>query len=191
MKIAITGHRPNKLGFDYSLSSKWVGRIAERIVDVLEEQRKLLLLKNSEIVPEITGICGMALGIDTLYARICVQLGIPFIAALPFVGQERIWPNASKALYYSLLRYALAIHIVDVGRTVSYSSYEHMSPTGYSGEKMHKRNVWMVDQLNIEQNDALIGVWDKSSGGTANCIKYAQNKIGDGNIIYINPKDYK
>lgn len=49
---------------------------------------------------------------------------------------------------------------------------------------MQKRNEWMVDNCDI-----LIAVWDKSPGGTKNCVDYAESKKKQ--IIYINPKNYE
>jgi uncharacterized phage-like protein YoqJ len=47
---------------------------------------------------------------------------------------------------------------------------------------MQDRNIWMVDHC-----DALIAVWDGTSGGTANCVRYAQ-KVGKP-IVFIDPYD--
>jgi nucleoside 2-deoxyribosyltransferase len=45
---------------------------------------------------------------------------------------------------------------------------------------MQDRNIWMVDHC-----DALIAVWDGTSGGTANCVGYAK-RVGKP-IVYIDP----
>lgn len=58
MRIAFTGHRPNKLWNDYDLKSKEVLKIRARILEVLgciyDQSKEPLML-----------ITGMALGIDT------------------------------------------------------------------------------------------------------------------------------
>lgn len=58
----------------------------------------------------------------------------------------------------------------------------------YAAWKMQKRNEHMIDRLS-NNNDFLIAVWDGSSGGTANCIKYAKNM--NKNIIHIDPYNIK
>ena len=131
---------------------------------VKEELRKVL----TELKPE-KAISGMAIGVDTIAAELCIELGIPFIAAVPFKGQESIWPTESKKKYNELLSKASEVVIVSEG--------------GYSAYKMQTRNIWMTDRC-----DKLIGVWDGSSGGTANCIFYAKS-IGK-EVIIINPKNY-
>lgn len=63
--------------------------------------------------------------------------------------------------------------------------YQKISNTLIPGDKlnfkaMQKRNEYMVDLA-----DRVIVVWDGSKGGTANCVKYAEN-VGK-KIIRIEP----
>jgi uncharacterized phage-like protein YoqJ len=164
MKIAITGHRPNKLGNDYDLKSELVEAIKHNILKILKDRGIIYYDIPCSHVGH-TLITGMALGIDTLFAKIAIEYKIPFIAAIPFKGQESMWPIKSAVLYHILLTKAKEIVIVSEG--------------GYSVTKMQLRNEWMVDNC-----DLLIAIWDGSAGGTANCIKYAKDKK---EIIYINP----
>jgi uncharacterized phage-like protein YoqJ len=111
----------------------------------------------------------MALGFDQDLAYVSIEMAIPFIAAVPFVGQERIWPQEAKDFYNQLLSVAESIVIV--------------SPGEYSVDKMQARNEWMVDHCSI-----LIACWDGSKGGTGNCVKYAKEIRRE--IDLINPKDF-
>jgi uncharacterized phage-like protein YoqJ len=103
-------------------------------------------------------ITGMALGWDQAWAEAAVGLAIPFIAAVPFARQESTWPEPSQRLYRDLLVQAAETVIV--------------LPGGYAPYKMQVRNEWMVDRA-----DCVVALWDGTSGGTANCIAYA-NKTG-------------
>ena len=164
MKIAITGHRPDKLDNDYDLKSLLTSEIKLKIIEVIDE--KIMQFPN-----ELVLISGMALGIDTLFAKIAIELNLPFIAALPCVGQQSRWPEKSRKQYFEILQNELCeIHYV--------------SNSGYTNFCMQKRNEWMVNECNI-----LIAVWDGSSGGTSNCIKYA--KKVNREIIIINPDDFR
>lgn len=156
--VAFTGHRPDKLPnkeTGYNLPNP-------TYIHICQQLEKHLL----ELNPD-KAITGMALGVDSYAANVCIKLGIPFIAAIPFIGQEKIWPEKSKKAYYALLNKACEKVIVSSG--------------GYSAHKLQLRNEWMVDH-----SDILIAVWDKSSGGTANCINYALSK--NKKIIYIDPR---
>jgi uncharacterized phage-like protein YoqJ len=102
-----------------------------------------------------TFISGMALGVDTDAAELVLEKGQKLIAAVPFVGQESKWISGIE-------RYR---HILSQAEVVI------VSPGGYSAQKMQVRNEYMVDRSSL-----LIAVWDGTSGGTANCVRYAQSK---------------
>jgi uncharacterized phage-like protein YoqJ len=154
MIVSFTGHRPNKLG-GYQIPNPIYTYIIQELNNIL------LKLK-----PE-KAISGMALGWDQWAAQTCIDLQIPFIAAIPFVGQEKIWPQTSKDIYNALLQKAVEQVIVCEG--------------GYAAWKMQKRNEWMVDRSNI-----VIACFDGTNGGTANCIRYAKEKNKE--LIIINPQ---
>ena len=154
MIVAFTGHRPDKLG-GYKLPNDTYIKVCRDIDWLLKEL-------NPEKV-----ISGMALGVDQWAANIAYKLGIPFIAAIPFEGQELAWPEASQKTYRILRKLASEEVIVSQG--------------GYSADKMQVRNIWMVDNC-----DSLIAVWDGSKGGTGNCVEYA--KSVDRKIYQIDPR---
>lgn len=165
MKIAITGHRPNKLGNDYDLTSPLIKKIKDRILIIIMNNSSPTQLDNKEI----TLISGMALGIDTLFAKIAIENNIPFIAAIPCVEQYKMWPDESIDRYFDIVNHPLC-------------TQHYCTDSVYNTTCMQIRNEWMVDNCDI-----LIAVWDGSSGGTANCVKYAESK--NKQIIYINPKE--
>jgi len=124
--------------------------------------------KLKELSPEKT-ISGMAVGSDQLFAVICFRLGIPFIAAVPFIGQECKWPENIQKQYFKILDKAKEIVIVSDGE--------------YSNEKFKIRNEWIINNCN-----KLLAYYDGSiRSGTGHCYNYA-NKINK-EIIRINPKE--
>lgn len=102
-------------------------------------------------------ISGVALGWDTAWAIAALRLGIDLVSAVPFEGQELRWPAQSQARYRKILSKSQHVEIV--------------SPGGYSSYAMQKRNEWMVDN-----SDRVVALWDGSSGGTGNCIRYAKKR---------------
>lgn len=144
MIVAVTGHRPQKLGCGYGAST---------VQDRVREELRGFLRNSSP--DSFEGISGMALGVDQWFAEICIELGIPFTAAIPFDGQENKWPLEAQTHYHEILARAAVRHIV--------------CPGGYAPWKMQRRNEYMVDNC-----DVLLAVWDGSPGGTANCVKYAE-----------------
>lgn len=143
--IAFSGHRPDKIG-GYSLPNPTYTKICQ------ETENILLQLKPDKC------ISGLALGYDQYAMSVCLKLGIPVLAAVPFLGQEKAWPEASQKSYRRLLAKAAEVVIVSEG--------------GYAPWKMQTRNEWMVNNC-----DLLLCCWDGSRGGTGNCVVYAE-KIG-------------
>lgn len=153
MIIAVTGHRPNKLG-GYHPNNPVKVAVKKWLKDELSPR-----------MPDIKlAISGMAIGADQWFAEVCIELGIPFEAAVPFASQAFRWPPETKNIYYSLVAKAAIETIV--------------SPGEYSPEKMQIRNKYMVDKC-----DLLLAVWNGTNGGTFNCINYARSL--NKHIVYI------
>lgn len=139
--LAGTGHRPEQLG-GYAPNNT-TSRIYARTLDHL-----------TRLKPEKV-ISGMALGFDLMLAEACVELKIPFIAAVPCATQADVWPLPSRAKWKHLISKAADVQVL---------------AQKYTMRCMQDRNVWMVDHA-----DGLIVCWNgETSGGTWNCIQYAR-----------------
>lgn len=160
--IAGTGHRPNKLGYEYDGIGVYSNAMAYGI------QRQIDIIKPTD------GITGMALGFDMKLAEIFILNGIQFIAAIPCIGQERMWPLKSQDRYNRILSSSLC------------TKY-YVSQRPYDNQCMQNRNIWMVDQLTGPE-DKLLALSDGTGGGTMNCLKYAFNKLSLNKIVVMDPK---
>lgn len=141
MIVAATGHRPEKLGGYDEKTRRALGALATEWLHYNRPDKV---------------ISGMALGWDQAVAAACVVLGIPFIAAVPFMEQPDRWPDAAKARYRRLLE--AADEVVGVG-------------TNWQSNAMQRRNEWMVDRA-----DKMLALHSGSWGGTFNCLEYARKK---------------
>ena len=146
--VAFTGHRPNKLsrrGYGDTVTEEFIQEALEDLLGWVKPNG---------------AITGMAQGVDQIATAACIKLRIPFTAAVPFRGQESIWPQAAQARYHQLLQHAEKIVYTN-------ESYKFSSPS--IPDLMQHRNEYLVDNSQL-----LIGVFDGTPGGTANCIRYAQ-----------------
>lgn len=142
MILSFTGHRPDKLGDERNPIPAGAKMTAVDFLLVARPERCIV---------------GMAQGWDMAVASACIDLNIPFTAAIPFCGQELCWPERVQKLYLDMINHRLATqHIV--------------APGGYSAGKMSLRNGWMVDH-----SDAVIALWNGTPGGTGNCVRYAKH----------------
>jgi uncharacterized phage-like protein YoqJ len=158
--MAFTGHRPDKLGREYDYDGPYSNYLRSQFKHILLTRRPRQV------------ISGMALGVDTLACQVALVLEIPVLASIPFEGQECRWPRKSQDLYNSLLADPLVTKLV-------------VCEGSYNSAKMQIRNEHMVDNC-----DLLVSVWNGTTGGTMNCVRYAEKKK-DLEIILINPEGWR
>lgn len=158
MKIAFTGHRPNKLG-GYALCPEH-RKIRTHIHKFLTQQRE-------EFGADLKVISGCALGIDQFAMEVAQSLGIPVIAAIPFDGFNSKWPLTSVRKLGMMLENCEDVQVV--------------CEPGYAAWKLQKRNEWMVDEA-----DLVVAYWDGSEGGTKNCIDHTKSRHRDLVVFDLN-----
>lgn len=146
MRIAITGHRPQRLNKEYDGIGPMSDWLREEINKVLDMHSPTQL------------ISGMALGVDQLFAEIAIKRNLDLLAAIPCKNQEKMWPQKSKDRYNEILQYPNCEKVY-----VSES---------YSGWAMQKRNQYMVDNCDL----LIACWNHIPQGGTYNCVRYAQSK---------------
>lgn len=157
MRIAVTGHRPNKLGNEYGYDGTYTAFIKNELQIIIDQYNPTQM------------ISGMAQGVDTIWAVLAIKNKIPLVAAIPCVNHDAKWPQKAKDIYATIIKRASKSHYVNGG--------------AYTNTCMQDRNMWMVDNCDI-----LVAIWDGSSGGTANCVRYARSLRRQIKIIIIDPK---
>jgi uncharacterized phage-like protein YoqJ len=163
MKIAITGHRPNKIG-GYATCQKHVA-LKDHMRTFLKEK----LSQNSDL----TLISGGALGIDQFWIEVGQELNIPIMVIIPFHGFEAKWPIHSQQYFHKL---------IDKCHGISYASNEIPRNKQEAVAAILKR-----DRMLIQAADAIVAYWNGSSGGTAHTVKFA--KESNKEPIIFNPDE--
>lgn len=159
MILGVAGHRPQRLGgFEQTNPTRDL---------VVEKLRELLARLNSN-PPGIIVEVGMALGVDFWTCSLCTELGIPYVAVVPFKGAESKWSRQVQEQYNQLLRGA--------------SKVVYVSEPPYEPRKMLIRNEWLV-----EHADKVLVVWTGERSGTGH-VAYTAVKAGKPTIM-LNPQD--
>jgi len=149
--LAGTGHRPEKLGGHTEVAR-------QKLVAFARDQ--LAHYNRNGSIGKV--VSGMALGWDQALAEAAVALDIPVLAAVPCEGQDSTWPPHARRRYREFLEQrGVTVHVV--------------CPGPYKPWKMQVRNEWMCDRAQY-----LLGLWDGTDGGTANCMRYAFKKMERG-----------
>lgn len=189
MIIMVTGHR--------YLTKEQSGKVFDYFTSALGKYKE-------EYGDELKCMSGMALGVDTLFARAAKLLKIPYIAAVPFSGQSgwkrekgkaiktihgdtllkkwkwvklyhKAWPTQHRDMYFYLLGEAEEVVYVD---NIKDYAMPGVKPGVYHPSKFQKRNEYMADH-----SDYAIAVFDGRPGGTYNCVKYMKRIGLDYKII--------
>lgn len=140
-----TGHRPPKLGLDYSKKSD------DFLRNFLIEELLLLEIDNEDIL-----IGGCATGYDQAFMEAGLELSIPVIAAMPFPSMAARWPQSGKDRLDKILKRC--------------SNVVYVSDDPYTNKKFAIRDKYMVD--NSHQVVALFDSVEPNSG-TGITVNYA------------------
>lgn len=119
MRMALTGHRPEKLG-GYRSSNPMIRLVRNWIGQVFDDFR-----------PSVV-ISGLAQGFDTWGALEALERRIPLIGAVPCDDQDAKWFSREVEVYRYLLEHCDDVCVV--------------SPGPYVEGKMQLRNKWMVER---------------------------------------------
>ena len=173
---SFTGHRPNKLRGGYnvnSLNNLILAKETERIIVRLIEENGVNVFYT-----------GGALGFDTIAFLVIERLRrkgyehLKNILAVPFFNQDSNWLPGSVELYRNMKEVAQEVVYVD---ELPQYKIPRIPTKIYDPAKMQKRNEYMVDQSKF-----VIGAWNGTSGGTRNCLRYAEKLSKE--IILIDKK---
>lgn len=150
IKVAIVGHRPDKLG-GYRADVSHLEAEVLRVVEKLQE-----LHPDAELVD----LCGGAQGADQIGARVFFRKNLPYLLIKPFEGQEKRWPKKAQEKYGNLETHARETIVVSEVNDENY---------GKVVSALYKRNQFMIDKA-----DYVVAIWNgDKKGGTAHAIGYA------------------
>ena len=128
MRVIVTGHRTEKLApYDFP----WIqSAVDTALVEILHKNRDLL------------AYVGMASGVDLHFCKSCILMGVPYIACVPFEGQENTMSVHDADVRAQLLKSAKEIKEVKNSWMVEHCD---IAIAVWSGQKGGTFNV--VEQL--------------------------------------------
>lgn len=108
--------------------------------------------------PQVTVLCSLAIGADTILTEAALQHGCRLIAVIPFAGYEQGFTPSERISFRALC--ARAAEVIELPRLESnQASYR-------------RAGQWLVDH-----SDLILAVWDgqpvRKIGGTAETVAYA------------------
>lgn len=161
--IGFTGHRPKKLG-GYNLNTQGYLNLQEDLETYIQ---RLLDAGFKEVV----GHSGLALGGDTVWSKAILAMKekhpgrVLFHAEIPMMEQPNAWFKQSDIDFWH----------EQVERADFKSVYGSLE--GVDENKRRKLASKFLDLRNegmLDHSDVLLALYDGSSGGTGNAVKYAK-----------------
>lgn len=95
MKVMISGHRKEKLT---TYSQDWIILEIDSVINQLYQERGMSC-----------GLSGMASGVDLWFCECCLAKSIPYLAYIPFEGQELLMSSEDATLRDTLIKKASKI----------------------------------------------------------------------------------
>lgn len=139
LTLGISGHRPKYWKYNKEASSSLVSLVYRHLQDMRPDRV----------------ITGMALGMDMAAAEAALALGIPYVGAIPFEGQEAMWPQEAQESYHRLRDSALLVEVI--------------SPAGFNDTAYRKRNEFIV----ANSHQMLVLHDGSPRSGTGHCVGLA------------------
>lgn len=168
MAVMITGHRPASLPYGYNENDARCRELRITLGALIASLRD---------AGQADFITGMALGVDTWFAELCMARDVQLHAFVPFTGQEKRWPEASQARYHRILGDCTT-------RRITSPSIQAGAPGHLIRDALLERNSRMLEHASI-----VIAVWNgEESGGTWDAVRKA--RAAGKLVIHVSPDGF-
>lgn len=176
LHIALTGHRPKKLG-GYNINTQAYKDLQQDLEDYI-----LYQLDNNDI---IIGHSGLALGADTIWSKAILAMRemypgrVKFHAEIPMMTQSTVWFKESDISFWQT-----QVNSADF-KTVygDLSDYPESERKNEAVKLLDIRNKGMINNCDI-----LLAIWDGSPSGTGNAVEDARKS--NIPVVEVDPAKY-
>jgi ribonuclease HI len=162
-KVVVAGHRPPELGgYGENLVSAGVRR---QLAEILAAKKALH--------PDLVVLTGLGLGAEQLGAEAAREAGAPFVAVLPFPGQDGVWPVESRLLHQKLLADAAGAVLMQARGPENKQK---------AGAALARRDAWLARHA-----DEAIVVWDGADPYVGKLVRSLQDHLGEEEVWVLHP----
>jgi hypothetical protein len=160
-RVVVTGHRPPQLGgYDADLSD-----LRRRLSEILVAKRA--------IDDDVVVLTGLGLGAEQLGAEAALDVGIPFVAVLPYPDPESVWPGPSRARFRELAGAAERTVILQQKAPPSRQQ---------AGAALSRRDAWLARVA----HEAIV-VWDEDDAAIGKQVRTFRDRVGEENVWVLKP----
>lgn len=157
--VIVTGHRPPELG----------GYDPNPVADGVRTRLAEIIRAKAEVDPDVVVVTGLGLGAEQLGAEAAAEVGIPYVAVLPFPDPDAVWPDATKKRFRDLLDKA--------EETVTRMKQKPRSKQ-QAGAALGRRDAWVA----AHAREAVV-VWNGTDHHIGNTVKTLEESLDDVWIV--------
>jgi ribonuclease HI/uncharacterized phage-like protein YoqJ len=163
-RLVVGGHRPPELG-GYGPNDT-ARRVRSRLEEILAAQR--------QVHPDVVVLSGLGLGAEQLAAEAARSTGVPYVAVLPYPGQESVWPEGARRRYRELLDGAAGQVLLQA------------RPPGtrqQAGAALRRRDAWLA-----RHGHEALAVWDGEDAAVGRLVRSLRDSLGEEQVWVIEPE---
>lgn len=161
--VAVGGHRPPAIGgFD-------VNPVADGVRRKLGE----VLAAKATLHPDLILLSGLGLGAEQLGAEAAAEVGVPYVAVLPFPDPDAPWPASSRARYRELVGGAVDVIVLDPAAPATKQR---------AGAALGRRDAWLARNA----AEAVV-VWDGADPDVGRLVRAYVDALGETEVWVLEP----
>jgi ribonuclease HI len=162
-RVLVMGHRPPELGgYDDNPVADGVRR---QLAEILEAKQRL--------DDDLVVLSGLRLGAEMLGAEAARQVGVPYVAVLPYPDPDSVWPDGSRRRFRDLVDDAVDTIVLQKRAPDSKSK---------AGQALQRRDAFLARNA----SEALL-VWDEDDAVLRRLFKSLEEHLGD-DVWILNPR---
>jgi len=161
--VAVIGHKPPDLG----------GYDANAVSDAVRAKLAQVLTAKRQLHPDLVVLTGLGLGAEQLGAEAAAEVGVPYVAVLPFPDPDSQWPASSRKAFHALAEGAHATVVLD-----------HKPPATkqLAGAALRRRDAWLARHAH-----EAIAVWDGHDAVVGRAVRALQDSVGEDDVWIVTP----
>jgi ribonuclease HI len=156
--LLVTGPKPPEIG----------GYGETPTATAIRSKLQEIISAKAAITPDLRVMTGLQLGVEQLAAEASLAAAVPFVAVLPYPGQQSVWPAQSQKRYDELLEQA--------GGEVLLQAEPPKSKRN-AGAALNRRNAWLARHA----AEAVV-VWDGKEEYQGKVVRSLQDHLGETEV---------
>ena len=162
-RVVVFGHRPPELG----------GYDDNPIAATVRRQLGEIIAAKAALHPDLVVLTGLRLGAEMLGAEAARNVGVPYVAVLPYPDPESVWSSALQERFRSLV--AVAAGTVTLERKVPADRQQ-------AGKALARRDGWLASNC-----DEAIVVWDRDDRSLADLHRTLLRHLDEEDVWVVAP----